>query len=45
MPGAERRTKLLTNVWTNQVFTCLAYVVTMRVMNTKMLADTNCLSI
>ena len=31
MPGAER--------YSNQVFKCLAYVDTMRVMNTKMLAD------
>ena len=39
MPGTERHTKYLTNVWAHQVFKCLAYVDTMRVMNTKMLAD------
>jgi len=38
MPGAERHTKVLTNVWA-QVFKWLAYVDTMRVMNT-MLAGT-----
>ena len=26
MPEAERHTKVLTNVWANQVFKCLAYV-------------------
>ena len=26
MPGAERHTKVLTNVWAHQVFKCLAYV-------------------
>ena len=40
MPGAERHTKVLTNVWTHQELKILAYVDTMRVMNTKMLADT-----
>ena len=40
MPGTERHTNVLTNVWTHQLFKCLAYVETMRVMNTKMLADT-----
>ena len=25
MPGAERHTKVLTNVWTHQVFKCLGY--------------------
>ena len=40
MPGAERHTKVLTNVWAHQVFKCLAYVDTMRIMNTKMLVDT-----
>jgi len=40
MPGVERHTKVLTNVWANQVFKCLAYVDTMRVMNTKMQTDT-----
>jgi len=39
MPGAKRHTKVLTNIWAHQVFKCLAYVGTMRVMNTKMLAD------
>ena len=39
MTRAERYTKVLTNVWA-QVFKCLAYVDTMRVINTKMLADT-----
>ena len=39
MPGAERHTKVLTNVWAHQVFKCLASVDTMRVKNTKMLAD------
>jgi len=39
MPGAERHTKVLTNVWAYQVFKCLAYVDTMRVMNTKMQTD------
>jgi len=37
MPGAERYTKVLTNVCA-QVIKCLAYVDTMRVINTKMLA-------
>ena len=40
MQGAERHTKILTNVWAHQVFKCLAYVDIMRVMNTKILADT-----
>ena len=40
MPGAERHTEVLTNVWAHKVFKCLAYVDTMRVINTKMLADT-----
>ena len=40
MPGAERHTEVLTNVWAHQVFKCLAYVDTQRVINTKMLADT-----
>ena len=39
MPGAERHTKVLTNVWPHQVFKCLAYVDTMRVMNTQMQTD------
>jgi len=39
MPGAERHTKVLTNVWAHQVFKCLTYVDTVRVMNTKMLAE------
>ena len=39
MPGAKRHTKVLTNVW-GQVFKSLAYVDTMIIMNTKMLADT-----
>jgi len=39
MPGAERHTKVLPNVLA-LVFKCQAYVDTMRVMNTKMLADT-----
>ena len=39
MPGTERHTKVLPNVLA-LVFKCLAYVDTMRVMNTKMLADT-----
>ena len=38
MPGAERHTKVLTNVWAHQVFKYLAYVDTMRVIYTKMLA-------
>jgi len=40
MPGAEKHIKVLTNVWANQVFKCLAYVDTIRVMNTKMQTDT-----
>ena len=40
MPGAERHTQVLTNVWAYQVFKCLDYVDTMRVINTEMLADT-----
>ena len=40
MPGAERHTKVLTNVWAHQVFKCLTYVDTVRAMNTKMLVDT-----
>ena len=32
--------KVLTNVWTHKMFKFLAYVDTRRVMNTKMLADT-----
>ena len=40
MQGSERHTKILTNVWAHQVFKILAYVDTMRVMNTKILADT-----
>jgi len=35
----QRDTQVLTNVWAHQVFKCLAYVDTMRVMNTKMLSD------
>ena len=40
MPRAERDTKVLTNVCAHQVLKFLAYVDTVRVMNTKMLADT-----
>mgnify|MGYP007091665168 CR=1 FL=1 len=43
MPGAEIHTKVskdLTNVCAHQVFKSLAYVDTMRVMSTKMQADT-----
>jgi len=39
MRGAERLTKVLTNVLAHQLFKCLAYVDKMRIMNTKMLAD------
>ena len=39
MPGAERHTQVLTNVWAYQVFKCLDYVDTMRVINTEMLAE------
>ena len=40
MPGAERHTKVITDLSAHQVFKFLAYVDIMRVMNTKMLADT-----
>ena len=39
MSGAERHTKVLNNVWAHQVFTCLVCGDTMRVIDTKMLAD------
>ena len=40
MPGAKRYTKVLTSIWAHQVFNCLAYVDTLRVMNTKIQTDT-----
>ena len=40
MPGTERHTKVLTNFLAHQGFKCLVCVDTMRVINTKMLADT-----
>ena len=40
MPESERHTKVLTNVWAHQVFKCMAYADTMKVMNTKMQTDT-----
>ena len=39
MSGAERHTNVLTNVLAHQVLECLAYVDTMRVMNTMMQTD------
>jgi len=33
MPGAEKHIKVLTNVWAHQVFKCLAYVDTIRVIH------------
>ena len=52
MPGAERHTKVLTNVWAHQVLTCLACVDTTRVINTnkqpdkqRKLLDLNCLPV
>ena len=39
MSGAERHTKVLTNVWAHQVFKSLAYVDSMRVMNAQMQTD------
>ena len=39
MPGAERHTKVLTNVWAHQVLKCLACVDTTRVINTNKQPD------